>query len=233
MGTLTNDLPKPMIGLAGKPALEHIILRLKCAGVSDFVLVVKYKAEKIREHFGNGTRLGVNISYAAQGNHYGTASALLAARSDTGTSSILMTYGDVITSEVNYSSAISMYAKNPCIGLAIVNQVPDGYAGSSVSIDDNGRVLSVVEKPTAGQAKFHWNCAGIFVFQPVIFDYLENLKLSKRGEYDVADGMNDMINNGGVVLSCPLSGFWRDIGTLEGITDAERMLLENPIRKSC
>lgn len=233
LGSLTDDLPKPMLPLAGKPALENIILRIKCAGISDFIVVVKYRAEKIKEYFGDGSALGVRISYVPQGQHYGTAAALLAAKSQADGSPILMTYGDVITSEVNYSNAISLFSENRCMGVATINQVPDGYAGSSVSIGHHDRILRVIEKPAEGLARIHWNCAGIFVFQPSIFDYLGNLRPSERGEYDIADAMNDMTADDQVLLSCQLQGFWRDMGTLEGIADAERMLLENPIQQSC
>lgn len=225
LGELTADMPKPMVSVAGKPALEHIVDRIARAGVREFVFVVRYKAERIVDYFGDGSKMGLKIEYAEQPDRYGTGAALLAARERVGDSPLLMTYGDVVTASVSYADALRIYAENSGAGVAILNEVPDGYAGSRVEIDGSGRMLQVVEKPPRGISEVHWNCVGVFVFSSVVFDYLERLRPSARGEYELADAMNAMIADGHRFGTTHLRGFWRDIGSIEGIADAERLLL--------
>src|SRR5512146_346578 len=106
MGELTRNVPKPMIQVAGKPVLEHIMLRMMAAGIDDFVLVTKHLAEKIEGHFGDGSRLGVRISYAEQIDKYGTGAGLLSARALAGDAPLMMTFADVIVSTQTYSQAM-------------------------------------------------------------------------------------------------------------------------------
>lgn len=227
LGNLTADIPKPMIEVAGAPALEHIIKGIKAAGVSDFALVVRYKAEKIIDYFKDGSRLGVHIEYVQQPDKYGTAAALLAAGESAGNFPVMMTFGDVVTAAINYRDALRVFAERGADGVITLNKVPDEYAGSDVKIGEEDRVLAVVEKPPKTGVDFRWNCSGVYVFSPAVFPYLERLAPSARGEYDLADAMNAMIADGLALYASYLQGFWRDIGTVEGIADAEKMLSED------
>jgi len=227
LGSLTSDIPKPMIRIAGAPALEHIIIRIKRAGVSDIALVVRYKAEKIMEHFEDGSRLGVHIEYVRQPETYGTAAALLAAGDCAGDSPVITTFGDVVTAGINYRDSLRVFAERGSAGVITVNKVPDAYAGSDVRLGPDDRVLEVVEKPLETGVEYRWNCSGIYVFGPVVFEYLERLQPSARGEYELADAMNAMISDGLALHASYLRGFWRDIGTVEGIADAQKMLSED------
>ena len=80
MGALTKDTPKPMIIVNGKPTVEHVIRRMIAGGVTDFVLVTKYLAERIMDYFGDGSALGTRIEYVEQIDKYGTGAALLSAK---------------------------------------------------------------------------------------------------------------------------------------------------------
>jgi bifunctional UDP-N-acetylglucosamine pyrophosphorylase/glucosamine-1-phosphate N-acetyltransferase len=205
-----------MIKIAGVPALEHVIRRIKRAGVDDFILVVKYKAESIMKHFGNGYSLGIRIDYAQQPDHYGTAAALLAAEEMVGTSSLMMTYGDIIADRENYTEVVQAFEDSERSGVVTIDLTPD--AGSSVTFDNAGRILGMVEKPPKGKAL--WNSSGIFAFKPDIFGYLKKLSPSARGEYELADAMTAMIADGNALEVHYLKGKLSDIGTIEGISAA-------------
>jgi NDP-sugar pyrophosphorylase family protein len=100
MGALTEDLPKPMLPIAGRPMLEHIVHRLQQAALSQILIVVGYRRELIEEHFRAGFE---GISFAVQENAEGTAKALLLAREFAGPDGFLLTYGDIICGSANYT----------------------------------------------------------------------------------------------------------------------------------
>lgn len=224
MGPLTHDIPKPMIPVAGKPVVEHIMRGLILAGVSEFILVTRYLAEKIEENFGDGQSLGARIDYLKQTDKYGTGAALLTAKDLAQGGPVLMTYGDIITSPRNYSGAIEVFTGGNCQGVMTLNWMEDPWAGGAVHVDERERITAVVEKPPKGQVTSHWNSAGIFVFEPIIFDYLERLTPSPRGEYELPDALNAMIADGLTLRPYYLQGPWRDVGTIEDIAAAEEIL---------
>lgn len=224
MGDLTRDVPKPMIPVLGKPVVEHIMLRMMAGGVTEFVLVTKYLAEQIRGHFGDGGRLGAPVSYADQTDKYGTGAALLSARELVGDDPFMMTFADVITSTATYADAIRTHFEKGGAGVVAVNWVDDPYTGAAVVLNDDGHIDRIIEKPPKGSSPSNWNSSGIFVFSPVIFDYLEKLEPSWRNEYELADAMTAMISDGLALYPSYLQGDWLDVGSAEAIKDAEAML---------
>src|SRR5262245_45205559 len=102
MRELTNDLPKPMIEVRGKPILEHIIEGLRNAGVVQFLLVGGYRAEVVRQKFGDGKELGTQISYATQVVQDGTGKVVELARDFVGNDPFVLSYGDILVDPSNY-----------------------------------------------------------------------------------------------------------------------------------
>lgn len=225
LGALTQETPKPMIEVAGRPVIEHIMLRIMSAGIKDFVLITRYLSEKIENYLGDGSRYGASIKYVRQPDrHYGTGAALLAAKELAHDAPLIMTFGDVITSAENYSGAAGIFNDNECAGTITLNWVDDPYKGAAVMMDDTGKVTRIIEKPPKGSAPSNWNSAGIFVFKPIVFDYLENLTPSDRGEYELPQAMNRMVEDGLAIYPCYLQGIWRDVGTVEDIAITESIL---------
>ena len=225
MGELTRYIPKALIKVCGKPVIEHIIDRLSRSGVKDFVLVVGYLWESIRDYFGDGSKLGIHIEYAIQPSEtYGTGSALLAARDAVGIEPMLVTFADVITSSSNYKNALEVFTINPDGGVIALNWVDDPYTGAAVNLDENGLVSCIIEKPKKGTVPSHWNSSGIFIYPSTIFNYLSKLSPSWRGEYELADAMNAMIADNLSYRPSYLKGMWKDVGRLEDIPVAEEML---------
>ena len=224
MGTLTQDIPKPMIPVAGKPVVEHIMRRIAEAGVDEFVLVVGYLSEKIKSYFGDGSGFDFRVSYSEQWEGYGTGAALMAARELAADGPVLMTFADVITSVRTYKDALSTYSKRRGAGVVTLNWVEDPYTGAAVLIDEDQRICKIIEKPPKGEVPSRWNSAGIFVFEPVIFEYLERLTPSWRGEYELADVLNYMIGDRLPIYPSYLEGEWMDVGSVEAITAAEKLL---------
>lgn len=225
LGDLTKDIPKPMIRITGKPVLEHIIGFIKDTGISEFILVTRYLSERIEEYFGDGARFGVNIQYVRQPDGvYGTGAALLAAKDLVNSEPIMMTYGDIIMSRINYTGILDVNNKSNGASVITVNWMGDPCTGADVKLDDDGKVIEIIEKPAPGTASRYLNSSGLFIYQPVIFDYLEKLTPSARGEYELTDAMNNMVKDGLALYSYHLQNAWRDVGTPEDIPAAEEIL---------
>lgn len=224
MGALTKDTPKPMILVNGKPVVEHVIRRMIAGGVTDFVLVTKYLAERIMDYFGDGSALGARIEYVEQISNYGTGAALLSARDLARGEPVMMTYADILTSTRTYANAIRIFREKGGKGVVTLNWVEDPCTGAAVIVDGEGRVSAIIEKPPKGESPSNWNSAGIFAFDPLVFDYLERLAPSPRGEYELPDAINSMIADGLALYPSYLEGDWLDVGTVEAIGVAEKML---------
>lgn len=224
MGELTRDLPKPMIPVLGKPVLEHILRRMIAAGITDFVLVVKHLANTICDYFGDGSCLGVRIEYVDQIDRYGTGAAYLSAKERVGSEVSLLTFADVIVSPSTYAEAGRLFGQKDGVGVVTVNRVDDPHTGAAVLIGSEGRIERVIEKPPKGRYPSNWNSSGVFVFSPVVFDYLERLEPSWRNEYELADAQNLMIADGLAIYPSYLKGDWLDVGSPAALKLAENIL---------
>jgi UDP-N-acetylglucosamine diphosphorylase/glucosamine-1-phosphate N-acetyltransferase len=180
MRPLTAKMPKVMLPVAGKPLLEHIILRTRAAGIDNFVLVVGYGSDVVRSYFGDGSRLGLRIDYAQQAKQLGTGHALMAAES-LAEDRFLVLNGDVLPDE----ASLQEMAHGDAAVSAIRVDDPSRYG---VFLQEEGYFRSVVEKsdnPPTNLAN-----AGIYLLEESIFDSLRAAPLSERGEYELTDGLN-------------------------------------------
>lgn len=224
MKGLTEDIPKPLLPVAGKPLLEHILEMLRGAGIERFAIVTGYLAEKIERRFGDGSRLGVEISYHRQEVRDGTARALLLTRDAIGVNPFVLAWGDILTERTNYPAMVRRFDETAADGLLAVNWTDDPFRGAAVYVDGDGRIEKIVEKPPKGTATTNWNNAGIGVFAPMLFDYAANVRKSPRGEYELPDAIAAMIADRQRVYSFPLEGYWSDVGTPEDLAAAEARL---------
>jgi dTDP-glucose pyrophosphorylase len=221
MRELTKDRPKPMLEVAKRSILEYIFDAIKSAGITDLVVVTGYHANIIEDHFGDGREFGLKISYVRQEVQDGTGSALLLTEPlIKDEPHFFMTYGDIITSPENYPTFIHRFETRPCDAQLALSWVDDPWRGAAVYLEDDDRVVDIIEKPPKGTSKSNWNNAGLYVFRNIIYDYLKKIDLSPRGEYELTDAIRLMLKDGRDVRGVKLSGYWGDLATPE---DIERM----------
>lgn len=226
MRGLTEDLPKPMLEVAGRPLLEHVVATLREAGIRRCAIVTGYRAERIEGHFGDGSRLGVRIEYRRQEERDGTARALLLGRGAMGDRPFLLAWGDIVAHPRNYPALLAAFARLGPEGVLAVQWVEDPCRGAAVYVDAEQRIERIVEKPPPGTANTHWINAGIGAFTAELFAYAESVRPSPRGEYELPDAISGMIADERRVYAFPLEGFWSDVGTPEDLGRAERLLRE-------
>lgn len=190
-----------MLPVAGKPFLEHMILRARHAGIESFVIVVGYCADHVRSYLGDGSRLGVRIDYALQERQLGTGHALMAAR-DLAEESFLVLNGDVLAETRDLRRIIQ--ARAPAVAAMSVSD-PSRYG---VFLMDNGCMKHVVEKspnPPSDLAN-----AGIYSLNRKIFDVLETVKFSERREIELTDGLNALASK--EIIGVVQLESWMEIG---------------------
>ncbi|MCX6590675.1 MAG: nucleotidyltransferase family protein [Acidobacteria bacterium] len=214
MKSLTDDLPKPMLPLKGRPILDYLTDRLRGAGFTEFGVVIGYRAEVVEAHFAGRPE----IHFVRQEVIDGTARATLLCREFVGGEDFLFTFGDILTETADYA-AMRAKLKPGVDAVAAVRHVPDPWQGAAV-YEQDGVVTRIIEKPPQGTSTTHWNSAGVYCFRAAVFDELAKVPKSPRGEYELTSAVEALVAQGRVVIHA-LEGIWRDIGRPEDLEAAQ------------
>ena len=221
---LTATRPKHMIPIGGRPLLEHHLLALRESGIEDVLLIVNYKADQIKGYFGDGSRLGMKISYAHQREIRGTANAFSLAE-DYVDGDFLATYGDLLINAKAVRSALSLHLKEqPTVTITTVEvENPEQYAVVKL---EQRRVVKIIEKPQPGSVISRQANAGVYVFSQEIFDAIRQTGYSSRGEQEITDSIRILIERGEEVLAAKISfNDWLDVGRPWDILEANMRIL--------
>ncbi len=216
MRPLTARRPKVMLPVANRPMMEHAVLAARDAGITEFIFVVGYGEHEIRSHFGAGAGLGVEIRYVAQRRQRGTADALLAAAGSV-SDRFLLINGDMIIKSADIERISRMEA--PCMGVTHTDH-PRDYGAVTVS---GGCITGIEEKPAHPAEGSGLINAGMYLLEPGIFDHLEALDESPRGEFELTDALLSYIREGD--LRAYDLEFWIDVGYPWDLLDANEALL--------
>jgi len=209
MGELTNDLPKPMIQVRGKPVLLHILEGLRGAGVERFLIVVGYRAEVVTGFFGDGRAFGVGVEYATQVVQDGTGRVVELARDFAGADPFVLSYGDILVDPANYKRLAALDAGQEA--LLSVKRNEDVSKGGAVFVNERFELTDLREKPKPGEPTSPWYNAGVYTFRPSIFEFTARLEPSPRGEYELTDAIRALAQSGKVVQVVELEGDWADV----------------------
>lgn len=236
MRDLTDELPKPMLQVEGKPILEHIIEGLVSAGINRICIITGYRPESIEAYFLDGSKWNATVSYVRQTVQDGTGKAPELARTFVAEDPFLLTYGDILVAPDTYMKMVERFSSGDFGGLITVTPGQDVSKGGIDFFDEQFILRKVVEKPTPGQiADFQnagwlkiggpvWYNAGIYIFQPLLFRFTENLRKSARGEYELPDAVNAMVEANHRVAGLEIPGRWVDVRDPEVLA-----ALQNPI----
>jgi dTDP-glucose pyrophosphorylase len=209
MRELTAGIPKPMIRVHGKPILLHILEGLQSGGIKDFLIIVGYHGETIREYFGDGTCQGLRIRYATQTVQDGTGRVVELARDFVSGEPFILHYGDILIERTNYPRLVSLPENVEAVVTVKANE--DCSKGGAVFVNENMEVIDVREKPAPGEQTSPWYNAGIYAFRPTIFEWTAKLQPSPRGEYELTDAIRSLAQSGRKVKAVELIGDWADV----------------------
>lgn len=210
MRPLTLTKPKTMLPVAGKPIIQYNIESLRDNGITDILLIVRYKEEMVRNYFGDGSDFGVNIFYKTQKDFLGTANAISYGE-DFIDDSIIVLNGDIILDDEIIHEIIKKYNYLTPNTLMLLTEVEDPSAFGVVEIE-NGNIKSIVEKPKREEAPSNLVNAGIYIFNKDIFDKIRKTEISERGEYEITDSVSLQIKDNKTVIGHKTSKDWIDVG---------------------
>jgi len=217
---LTDGCPKPLLLVGGRPLLEWLILRVREAGIEDILVVTNYLEDMIKERFGDGSGLGVNISYVTQRETLGTADAFKSAIEWVGMDSFMGLYGDHFVSEGILRGLRDGHVEGEATVTGLRVEDPSQYGAFKLYGDV---VTGVVEKPPKGTEPSKYANVGIYVFPAKVFSYIAETKKSSRGEYEITDTMQLMIDDGVTLHMHEIhEGDWLDIGLPWTLLEANR-----------
>lgn len=214
MGEITRQTPKPMLPIAGRPMLEHILDRLASVGIQRFFVVTGFLHEVIESHFRDWR---LPIEFRLQDPVDGTGSATNLARDFAGKDDFLLTYADILCDPLEYTRcATALNAGLETVAAISVKAVDDPWQGAAV-YEEAGRITRIIEKPPKGTSSTNWNSAGFYAFRPVIFEYLARLSPSSRNEYELTSALDAMLADGLDLRISAIAGDWRDVGRPEDL----------------
>jgi dTDP-glucose pyrophosphorylase len=220
MRELTAELPKPMIEVRGKPVLQHIVEGLRDTGVRDCLIVVGYRADVVRDFFGQGSRYDIAIQYKTQTVQDGTGRVVELAHDFVTDRPFILAYGDILVDPANYRRLVNL--SDDVEAMLTVTRGEDVSKGGAVFLNDEMDLVDLREKaqleggapatPADSQelAPPFYN-AGLYAFRPSIFDFTAKLKPSPRGEYELTDAIRDLAQSGKRVKAIELTGEWADV----------------------
>jgi glucose-1-phosphate thymidylyltransferase len=217
---LTHTGPKQLIKVAGKPVSQWVLEQLRDSGIRDIVIVLgDNNPNKVVEYYGDGSRFGVNITYVYQGKARGLADAVYKVKDVITEDRFLVYLGDNIVPYDNLSSFLS-FKGSASILLAKVDN-PNRFG---VAVIKEGKVVKLVEKPKEKISDLA--LVGVYAFTKEIFDVIEDLKPSWRGELEITDAIQGLIDKGRKVDYSIIDDWWKDTGTPKDILEANSFLLD-------
>tara|TARA_B100000959_G_scaffold242149_1_gene264503 strand:- start:2374 stop:3585 length:1212 start_codon:yes stop_codon:yes gene_type:complete len=199
MWPLTENIPKPLLSICGLPIIERQIQELKKVGVKKLYILIGYQMKELSDYLGK-TKSGIDIEYIIQEEQKGTGHAVNQAKNII-QGNFYCINGDLIIDSEN----LERLKENENNLTMMVTNVKDG-SNFGVIESMNGRLVSINEKGISGKSRIN---AGLFLFNEKIFDAIDNIEKSIRGEYELTDALQDISND---IHILEYQGFWKDIG---------------------
>ena len=219
---VTKAVAKPLLPLANRMTMEYAFDQFRDCGVGEVCIVVGENEDELRRALGDGASFGVRLSFARQSEPLGLAHAVRCAESFVARDDFLLYLGDELYGQ-SLAPFVEHFRKAGAANLSLVKEVEDPRRFGVATVK-GGRIIKLVEKPAAPESRLAM--AGTYVFGPQIWSVLPDLKPSARGEYEITDAIQLLIDRGEVVVPGLYEGEWFDTGTLPSFLAASRFLTQ-------
>jgi glucose-1-phosphate thymidylyltransferase len=221
---ITHTSAKQLVPVANKPVLFYGLEDIAEAGVTDVGIIVGDTAPAIEAAVGDGSQFGLNVTYIRQDAPRGLAHAVLIAREFLGDDDFIMYLGDNfivggITGLVREFAAARPHAQ------IMLQQVSDPRSFGVAELDELGRVKNLVEKPK--EPKSDLALVGVYLFTAAVHEAVASLKPSWRGELEITEAIQWLLDHGRTVNSTTITGYWKDTGNVTDMLEVNRLVLES------
>ncbi|MET7641538.1 mannose-1-phosphate guanyltransferase [Streptomyces sp. NPDC005438] len=221
---MTSSMPKPLLPVVNRPIMEHVLRLLKRHGLTETVVTVQFLASLVRNYFGDGDELGMELTYANEEKPLGTAGSVKNAEEALRDDSFLVISGDALT-DFDLSELIAFHRERGAMVTVCLTRVPNPLEFGITIVDEEGKVERFLEKPTWGQVFSDTVNTGIYVMEPEVFDYVEpDVSVDWSG-----DVFPRLMKDGKPIYGYVAEGYWEDVGTHESYVKAQADVLEGKV----
>jgi len=221
---LTHTGPKQLIPVANKPVSQYVLESLRESGIRDIAIVLgDIYPEKVREYYGDGSKFGVNITYIFQDKPRGIAHAVGLCKKFVGEDSFVVHLGDDLL-KGGVKKYVGEFKKSAYDGMVLLCKVKEPQRFGVAKFGPRGRLVGMVEKPKEPPSDYA--LSGIYFFKPVVFEMIDRLKPSWRGELEITEAIQLLLDSGYSVGYKFVEGWWKDMGTPEDILESNRLVLD-------
>ena len=225
---LTHTGPKQLLKIANKPMSQYALEDLRDAGIKEIAVIIgDVYPEKVKEFYGNGEKFGVNLKYVYQDNPKGIAHAISLCEDFIGNDKFIVYLGDNIL-RTGLSSYVQKFESSSNDAQILLAEVKNPSQFGVVKIEEN-RILKIIEKPKNPPSNLA--VIGVYFLTPKIFEIIKQLKPSWRGELEITEALQLLMDNGLQIDHDYVTGWWKDTGTPKDILHANKLILESLLEK--
>jgi glucose-1-phosphate thymidylyltransferase len=220
---LTHTSAKQLVPVANKPVLFYAIEAIVAAGITEIGIIVGDTRREIKAAVGDGSRFGARVTYIEQDAPRGLAHAVMIAEDFLGDSPFVMYLGDNLIAG-GIRPLVEEFRDLGCNSEILLAEVSNPEQFGVAELTDDGKIRRLVEKPK--RPKSNLALVGVYMFDSTIHESVRRIKPSKRGELEITDAIQDLIDRGLSVHPHVVRGWWKDTGKLEDMLEANRIMLE-------